>query len=361
MVGVAGRSKACITCKQRKIRVSRELLSPRVIPLTISTKQCSLEQPECMVCIKSSRQCGGYHRDRVFVLDPRTEKEAQKLKFNSLLDKAVISGPIEAEKRLAEKSPNKPEIDNVPEPINFFQVTVIRAARIDQMKGSIPTHNAFEFLWRISCPTTRSVYRQQILSEFLHSYYGGVPDPSKTEKISGGWLTMLPDLPDMTEALEAAILAVCTARLGRVNRDPALIHESLRFYTQALWELQRALWTPRLMYREETVAACMGLLMYEVFECPDKSVVGWMGHMRGCAKLVELRGPKSYGTEFSHRLFLTFRQVEVMKHHDRDDMWLTICLDSAGYCRASFHFSCGCRLDEYSVERKKQAPQRATS
>ncbi|KAI9882430.1 MAG: hypothetical protein M1823_005823 [Watsoniomyces obsoletus] len=47
MVGVAGRSKGCHTCRQRKIR-------------------CDLQQPECARCMKSNRTCGGYQRAIVF-------------------------------------------------------------------------------------------------------------------------------------------------------------------------------------------------------------------------------------------------------------------------------------------------------
>lgn len=65
------------------------------------------------------------------------------------------------------------------------------------------------------------------------------------------------------------------------------------------------------MYRDETVAACMCLIIYEVAECPDQSIKGWVGHLKGCARLFQLRGPKMYRSEMAHRLFLTFRQIEV--------------------------------------------------
>jgi len=103
---------------------------------------------------------------------------------------------------------------------------------------------------------------------------------------------MLPSLPNITTALEAATLAVCTAKLGRVHNDSSLVRESLKFYTQALWEAQKALFNSTLMYREETLAACMLLIMYEVLECPDHTFNAWKNHLDGCAKLFEARGPK---------------------------------------------------------------------
>jgi hypothetical protein len=136
----------------------------------------------------------------------------------------------------------------------------------------------------------------------------------QNESIQGrpaSWLTELPSLPGLTPALETSVLALCTATIGRVNSNQALVHESLKFYTQGLWELQRALRDPKLMYEDETLAACMMLVTYEVTECPDQNITGWLNHMKGCSKLFELREPKSYNSDFSHKLFASFRLLEV--------------------------------------------------
>lgn len=124
-------------------------------------------------------------------------------------------------------------------------------------------------------------------------------------------LKSLPMLPDYTKALEASILAIATAKLGRVSGNEVLIHESLKFYVNGLWELQKALWDPKLMYKDDTLAACMALITYEVAECRDKTFMAWATHMKGCAKMFELRGPDTYGSDFAHELFLSFRVIEV--------------------------------------------------
>jgi hypothetical protein len=162
-------------------------------------------------------------------------------------------------------------------------------------------------------PSSRSANRQQIFSNFLSIWPGMgqfFEKPSSPETM-GSWLLMLPTLPDITTALEASLLATCTARLGRFNNDPVLVRESLKLYTQGLRELQKALWDPKLMYRDETAAACMLLIFYEVYECPNQTIAGWLSHMKGCAKLFELKGPNAYDSEFGHQLFLTFRLIEV--------------------------------------------------
>jgi hypothetical protein len=188
---------------------------------------------------------------------------------------------------------------------------------LDQLHGSISTRNAYSSLWTINCPSTRSVYRQQIICEFLHCFtpstvlQQAASTKAKEKNTLRNWFSLLPSHPDFTTALEATVLAICTAKLGHVNNDPALVHESLKFYIQGLWELQKALYNPELMYKDETAASCMALVAYEVMECPDRTVAAFVKHVHGCAKLFELRGPKAYSSEFGHELFLAFRQMEV--------------------------------------------------
>ena len=122
---------------------------------------------------------------------------------------------------------------------------------------------------------------------------------------------MIPSLTDSSKALEASVLAIATAKLGRVSGSRVLLQESLRFYSNGMWELQQALWNPKSMYNVDTLAACFAMLMYEVIECPNKTLDAMEAHRKGCARLVELRGPNSYTSDFSHELLLAFRIVEV--------------------------------------------------
>ncbi|KAL4878812.1 hypothetical protein BJY04DRAFT_195122 [Aspergillus karnatakaensis] len=59
MVGVPGRSKACVTCLKRK-------------------KRCDLEKPFCGTCRKARVECGGYHRPRIFI-NNTIENQSQQL------------------------------------------------------------------------------------------------------------------------------------------------------------------------------------------------------------------------------------------------------------------------------------------
>ena len=59
--------------------------------------------------------------------------------------------------------------------------------------------------------------------------------------------------------------AVSLLVVGSSTSNPVLSVEGSKKYGQALWELQKALWDERLMYKDETLAACNALLLYEVY------------------------------------------------------------------------------------------------
>lgn len=159
----------------------------------------------------------------------------------------------------------------------------------------------------------RFAYRQQILNEFV-SRCIPIADQAIQQQGVGeekGWLVLLLELVTSTKALEMSILAVSLASLGRQHDDPGLVRQGLKYYGQGLWELQKALWDPKLMYKDETLAACMALSTYELVECPAESRFGLLCHMNGCARLIQSRGAESHCSALGRQLFLAFRLDEV--------------------------------------------------
>ena len=246
------------------------------IPLTFYYIQCTLERPHCETCIKTKRECLGYDEVRTLIPEDRTRTIVPKIETFAGTDGLVG-----------------------------------KAQAIDHLQGTIPTKTAYSSLWSISSPSTRSAYREQIFSEILYSYTKTSKSSTASPPVADSWFHLLSSHPVFTTALEATVLTVCIARLGRINNDAALVHESRKFYIQGLCELQRALRTPDLMYADETAASCMALIAYEAVECPNQTVNAWKGHIQGCTKLFEIRGPRAYSSKMGHRLFLAFRQLEV--------------------------------------------------
>lgn len=126
-------------------------------------------------------------------------------------------------------------------------------------------------------------------------------------EINGTWLSLFPSLQNISHALEFSILTLCTAFLGRMHDDVVLVQHSLVFHGRALWALQKALWDPNAMYKDETLAACIALTMYEATERPGGNNSGWTSHMDGCAILIRQRGAEAHLSTLGHRLFLWYR------------------------------------------------------
>jgi transcription factor-like protein len=148
--------------------------------------------------------------------------------------------------------------------------------------------------------------RQQLLNSFFHR-------SATTLSPFGGqrWYSMIPDWPTPAKPLESAALALAVSRMGLDLKDSRYTQESLRLYTQGLKQVQLALWDPKRMYADETLGACMLLTMYEVVECPSKGRLGYVSHHNGCARLVQLRGPKAHIDGLGHSIFLQFRYISV--------------------------------------------------
>jgi Fungal specific transcription factor domain len=253
--------------------------------------QCSLEKPACRTCIKSGRTCAGYQRETIFLLDHRSKGDGPRGYRKPATDASYV-------RRAAPKKKTEPAS---PPPGSPSSKSLTRYLQPNSITGTLS-------------PSTHSAYRQQLLNAFLTSARFRLPQSSQRESAHNpiaSFLILLPTLSDVSPALETSFLALCTATLGRADSSQALVHESLKFYTQGLWELQRALWDPKSMYTDGTLSSCMLLVAYEVIECPGENITGWVNHMKGCSKLFELRGPKAYNSVFSHMLFSSFRILEV--------------------------------------------------
>ena len=159
------------------------------------------------------------------------------------------------------------------------------------------------------CPSLAAVARRdQLYSSFLACH---LPESQYNTVEHQPWFALLPYLPAKTAALEASMMAICTAKLGRKYGDRSLIRESHELYHEGLIELQKALWHPALMLHDGTLGASMALAMYEVIENPTETRFGYLSHADGLAKLVHLRGPMAHRDGLAHWIFQGFRFMEV--------------------------------------------------
>jgi hypothetical protein len=146
-------------------------------------------------------------------------------------------------------------------------------------------------------------YRQQLFDSFMRSWLP-LDELGPTEDL---FISQIAQLPNQTPALMTATLAISLCRIGRVNNDEYVGKEALRHYTEGLKELQKALYDPAQMHSDETLAACLLLSMFELFECPGDSKAAYAIHNKGCARLIKARGPKAHKKGLGHALFLAVR------------------------------------------------------
>lgn len=157
-------------------------------------------------------------------------------------------------------------------------------------------------------------FQQQLLGEFMHAFIPNYATPTATEDAS--WLVCVPGMVGSAPALEAALMALSTSQLGRAHDCVELVHESRRLYCVSLRELGRALKDKDMVYRDETLAACVALSLYEVVECPAESDKGLVTHSDGCMRLIEARGPEAHTGDVAHLLFQSCRHSSVRTPFD---------------------------------------------
>ncbi|EXL52601.1 hypothetical protein FOCG_08391 [Fusarium oxysporum f. sp. radicis-lycopersici 26381] len=246
MVGVAGRSKACHTCRQRRIR-------------------CGAEKPSCSNCLKSGRPCAGYHKAQVFI----PSRYAKITNTGGItLDAPLSLSQCKASKHHSHGHQNLP---------------------IATLPMSIPARNAT---------------RDQFLANFINRQLPSCILTSGHLNDHRKWLLRLPDVAVLTPAMEYAILALSTAAF---DKDGALGGQSLKLYTRGLYELQKAIDDPKMRSDDQTLAACVLLGMFEFSECPGRTVSAYMRHYQGAMALLQLRGPKQHISGLAHDVFQVLR------------------------------------------------------
>ena len=223
MVGVAGKSKGCTTCRRRKIR-------------------CGQETPLCLNCVRSGRSCEGYDRYPVFI--NRTAEGLQRRK------------PLEE----AKTGSSDPGITTVASARAGFDPGL--AAR---PSSSVATHLP-------SSPSSGAIWSAGFLSWFWEDY---TPADAPSNGPPGGpsWLYLAMNIPHPTRALRQSLLALSVVRWGRAKHDTSLVFEGQRIYGHSIAMLQRAINDPQEAWHEETLAATRAMVLYEVRTSPIQGTI----------------------------------------------------------------------------------------
>ncbi|OQV00628.1 Fungal specific transcription factor domain-containing protein isoform 2 [Cladophialophora immunda] len=235
MVGVPGKSKGCSTCRRRK-------------------KGCDQKRPVCGQCATTGNICGGYDRERTFILHPASKK----------VEHAIFVART------------RPAILPLPGSVN-------RGAVESQCKS---------LFWDLYMPQGDAACRDDFIIRCGHPM---------------NWTEVIQNVTKQDVSLADAFSALSISRVGQGHRDVRLVHESAKLYVKALKELQLALFDPQRMHSDHVLMACMLLGLYEVFEGPAFNSRSWVAHAAGAARLIQLRGARHHQNWLAHHPFLASR------------------------------------------------------
>lgn len=116
------------------------------------------------------------------------------------------------------------------------------------------------------------------------------------------YLSFLPSRYDQVGVLSDA--ADCVIARARYIVSPNKVWESavITFYVRALHSLQKALDDPKQRFSAEVLCATEILALYELLD--PSGTEAWVRHTAGAARLIQVRGPKSYNSDFEKALFM---------------------------------------------------------
>ncbi|KAK4031328.1 Sterigmatocystin biosynthesis regulatory protein [Parachaetomium inaequale] len=247
MVGVPGRSKACITCRKRR-------------------KGCDLERPTCAQCRKAGVTCAGYDTQRVFVVStPNSRRKG-------------YSAPV---------APNTSG--------SLWQ-------RIHRNQASIDITN-FRLL-------SRPEDERRCIDLFWEAYFpSGRPIPTSAfRSYTCTWTETARNFYRDDESLRYALWANCLLITGRRHGAVWMLREGSKLYGQALTYLRRSLELSHGAKRDALIATVKLLSMFEAFsqegdgQRADPSQ-DWQRHHSGELALFIARTPVAHVDGDAHHVF----------------------------------------------------------
>ncbi|EPS32070.1 hypothetical protein PDE_07029 [Penicillium oxalicum 114-2] len=227
MVGVAGRSKGCRTCRRRRVK-------------------CDETKPLCTRCLKAGYQCEGYVQYAEFI-DVTSQVSSKKLSERGSTSGANATRNVPACSSSSAASPGSYELPLISSSVN------------------LPLNE-------------KDVFITHLMSR-LFSWH---EDPSSPQ--SASWIEILLRGPeDETSLSFSSIHALATVYFAKVHRQSSLMRQGARLYSRALQALQMNLQDPILCMEDDLLVAIICLAIYELVAFTQPA--GWLHHYKGLARL----------------------------------------------------------------------------
>jgi hypothetical protein len=104
-------------------------------------------------------------------------------------------------------------------------------ARDKSVSPDAPAANIFSLVPKEVSP--RNAFRDKLFAMFIDSDLSVLDVSDLGFGVRNDWMVQVVNLPELSPTLEAALLAVCTARLGRHAGQPTLVQQSLNHMRMA--------------------------------------------------------------------------------------------------------------------------------
>ncbi|KAK8139136.1 hypothetical protein PG984_002516 [Apiospora sp. TS-2023a] len=319
MVGVP-RSNACALCLSRRVK-------------------CDETRPSCSNCVKYGAACPGYVRGAKFVagkhvvksrargrgggtavafaaVSSRTTSSSSSYSTTTPLAAAAaaaVSSSSFSPSRASSYGTRRPSSRRVPDAVSPPASRGIPPPRQAPVHDEDDAGDPLEW---------QDVDREQISGQqqqkrFLTSYeklQSALAHPESEMVVLGTWFQQTASHLGQKPSLDRASCAFALQLLGRNHQDEGLLAQSRTLYGQSLWMLQQALNHPTEWKTPETLTSAMILCHFELFAgtATTDSWSTWMKHALGVGRLIQLRGPGSFNTEWERAILLSFRPIMIM-------------------------------------------------
>ncbi|KAL0933762.1 C6 zinc finger domain protein [Colletotrichum truncatum] len=231
-------------------------------------KGCDVQRPECGQCLKAGLKCEGYERKRIFV-----------------------------------------------------NVTNPAASKSSKTAALIPVIPSIVQVASLS----RSAYEEKILDMFWEGFMPNFPICSLENPIMryshAEWAVAVKDLYTTDAVLRQSLLSISLGTIGRRDEQKWMIDEGLKFYCQALSQMNSALRHPARWKSDAIMMASRLLGFYELLYGADdrerrgiSQAQSWEGHVMGELALVVQRTPESHIDGHAHLLFSSGRMPLAISH-----------------------------------------------
>lgn len=195
------------------------------------THKCTQERPSCQKCLRSNRVCEGYNKYPVFII------------------------------RTAEGMVKRKALEEIKPVRGNAQATVIKNIWDESSTALHLVSNQQAIRGGVDLAPLFLNRAQTILLE------NWLPLTIAKNDGCAEWLVTVVSRPTRSPALNASLKALSLTRLGRNLGDSALVQLGKNAYGVALKEVQKALWDPKAMWYDDTLAAGRLCSTYEV--CDD--------------------------------------------------------------------------------------------